>query len=176
MLKTALLSAILVAGTHVFAAEPEVTTIIFVNPAEVIESPVNDPGLSDKGKAQAADLSASLQGTEVAAIYTTYLNRAVQTMEILSKTKDVKLDYFRDTDDPEMIKTVLDAMVKKHKGKTIVICGDVKNIPLMAKSLGIRTKNIKEVFDGRCGEALIIKVSNRAAVAQKLNMNFQKKV
>lgn len=176
MLKTTLFSVFMAAGMQVFAAEPEVTTVIFVNPAEVIESPVNDPGLSANGKEQAANLSTCLQTTEVAAIYTTYLNRAVQTVEALSKSKEVPLDYFRDTDDPEMIKSIIEAMVKKYKGKTIVICGDAKNIPLMAKSLGIRTKNIKEVYDKTCGEALMVKVGERTAVAQKLNMNFQKKV
>ncbi|MET6997431.1 histidine phosphatase family protein [Chitinophaga defluvii] len=176
MLKTTLFSVLLAAGMQAFAAEPEVTTVIFVNPAEVIESPVTDPGLSANGKEQAVNLSTSLQSTAVAAIYTTYLNRAVQTVEALSKSKQVPLDYFRDTDDPEMIKSIIAAMVKKYKGKTIVICGDARNIPVMAKSLGIKTKDIKEVYDKTCGEALMVKVGDRTAVAQKLNMNFQKKV
>ncbi|CAL1518063.1 histidine phosphatase family protein [Chitinophaga sp. MM2321] len=177
MLKTAFLAVMMAAGTQTFANGPDVTTIIFVNPAEVENSPSADPGLSTAGLEQADQLAASLQSEDIAAIYTTYVNSAVQTVTPLSRTKQCSLDYYRITNDPELVESVLKDMIKKNKGKTIVICGDPENIPAMARHLGVKGKEVKTLYDKGCGRFMVVKVNgNNATVAQKLNMNIQKKV
>lgn len=72
---------------------------------------------------------------------------------------------------------MLDCIVKQNKGKTIVICGNPENIPAMARTLGVKAKSVKALYDKGSGRFLIVEVhGNNNAVAQKLNMNIQKKV
>lgn len=177
MLKTLFMATLLATGTQVFASEPEVTTIIFVNAAEVETSPSADPGLSASGQEQAGQLVTSLQGTDISAIYTTFLNRAVQTVTPLATAHQQKLDYFRLNGDPELTSSVIKDMIKKNSGKTIVICSDPENITAMIRQAGVRGKDVKTLYDKGCGQVLVVKRSgNSPAVAQKLNMNIQKKV
>ncbi|PSL43772.1 histidine phosphatase superfamily protein (branch 1) [Chitinophaga niastensis] len=177
MLKTAIIATLLASGVQAFATEPDVTTIIFVNAAEVETSPSADPGLSVAGLEQANQLTTSLADVDIATIYTTYANRAVQTVTPLSKARQRGLDYFRINDDPELMNSVMKDMLKRNKGKTIVICSDPENIPAMVRHLGVRGKDVKTLYDKGCGQVLVVKVSgNNTAVAQKLNMNIQKKV
>jgi bisphosphoglycerate-dependent phosphoglycerate mutase len=176
-LKTAIMATLLATGLQSFATGPEVTTVIFVNAAEVESSPSADPGLSATGQEQANQLSVSLADIDIATIYTTYANRAIQTVTPLSKARQRELDFFRINDDPELMNSVMKDMLKLNKGKTIVICSDPENIPAMVRHLGVKGKDVKTLYDKGCGQVLVVKVSgNNTAVAQKLNMNIQKKV
>jgi broad specificity phosphatase PhoE len=177
MLKAVLMATLLATGTPVSAAEPEVTTLIFVNAAEVESSPSSDPSLSATGQEQATQLASSLEGMEISAIYTTYLNRAVQTVTPLSKAHQQQLDYFRLNGDPEQTTATLKDMIKKNKGKTIVICSVPENITAMLQHAGVKGRIMKTLYDKGSGQVLVVKHSgNNTAVAQKLNMNIQKKV
>lgn len=177
MLKAVLIAALLATGIQASAADPETTTLIFVNAAEMEASPSPDPGLSTTGAEQAKLLASSLAGTDISAIYTTYVNRAVQTVTPLAKDHQQKLDYFRLNGDPELTSSIIRDMVKKNKGKTIVICSDPENIPAMMRQAGVRGKAVKTLYDKGCGQVLVVKLSgSNDAVAQKLNMNIRKKV
>ncbi|SEW50248.1 histidine phosphatase family protein [Chitinophaga arvensicola] len=177
MLKAFIMATLMATGLSVSASEPEVTTIIFVNAAEMESSPSADPGLSPGGQEQATQLASSLEGTEIAAIYTTFLNRAVQTVTPLSKAHDQKLDYFRINGDPDQTSSTFKDMIKKNKGKTFVICSDPENITAMLQHAGVRGKVMKTLYDKGCGQVLVVKYNGtNTAVAQKLNMNIQKKV
>lgn len=177
MLKAVLMATLLATGTPASATEPEVTTLIFVNAAEVESSPSADPGLSAAGQEQASQLASSLEGMDISAIYTTYLNRSVQTVTPLSKAHQQELGYFRLNGDPDQTMAVIKDMIKKNKGKTIVICSVPENITAMLQHAGIRGKTMKTLYDKGCGQVLVVKHSGSgAAVAQKLNMNIQKKV
>ena len=71
---------------------------------------------------------------------------------------------------------ILETMLERNDGKTIVVCAPSKSIKTMAKMLGIREKDLK-YSSGVFNEVLIVNVLGFGeAVAQKLNMNFQKKV
>ncbi|HEY9259133.1 histidine phosphatase family protein [Chitinophaga sp.] len=177
MLKTLFMATLLATGTQVFATEPEVTTIIFVNAAEMESSPSSDPGLSPSGEEQASQLATSLAGTDINAIYTTFINRAVQTVTPLAKSRQQQLDYFRLNGDPELTSSIMKDMIRKNSGKTIVICSDPENITAMIRQAGVKGKDVKTLYDKGCGQVLVVKRSgNNTAVAQKLNMNIQKKV
>ncbi|MBO9730950.1 MAG: histidine phosphatase family protein [Chitinophaga sp.] len=177
MLKTLFMAAMLATGTQVFATEPEVTTIIFVNAAEMESSPSTDPGLSPSGTEQANQLVSSLEGTSINAIYTTFINRAIQTVTPLAKARQQQLDYFRLNGDPELTTSIVKDMIKKNSGKTIVICSDPENIAAMIRQVGVKGKDVKTLYDKGSGQVLVVKrSSNNTAVAQKLNMNIQKKV
>jgi hypothetical protein len=177
MLKAVLMAALLAAGTQAPAADPVTTTLIFVNAAEMEASPSPDPGLSAAGMQQANLLAASLAETDIGTIYTTYVNRAVQTVTPLAKAHHQQLDYFRLNGDPELTTSIIKDMIRRNKGKTIVICSDPENIPAMMRSAGVRGKAVKTLYDKGCGQVLMVKLnSGSGAVAQKLNMNIQKKV
>ncbi|MEC5144357.1 histidine phosphatase family protein [Chitinophaga sp. 212800010-3] len=177
MLKTILMATLLAIGSHSYASDPETTTLIFVNAAEVEGSPSADPNLSTNGQEQAAQLAASLDGTEIAAIYTTFMNRAVQTVTPLAKARQQKLDYFRFTGDPDLTSRSVKDMITRNAGKTIVICSDPENIVAMLREAGVKGKDLKTLYDKGCGQVLVVKHSGGSQVlAQKLNMNIQKKV
>lgn len=179
MFKTAILCVLLAGGMSIPAvtAAQEPTTFIFVNPAEQDSSPSADPGLSETGRGQAAMLIDYLQDQHVEAVYASYTNCAMQTVRPLTESLRQQLMHFKDTDDIPLMENTLQAMIKKHKGKTIVICGNPKNIRLMALSLGIKGKNLKTLYNSACGEGLVIKVTEGGtAVAQKLEWNSRKKV
>lgn len=176
MLKTAILATLLAAGSAVHATGPEkVTTVIFVNAAEEEATPA--AGLSAEGRDQTRLFTEALRHIDVAAIYTLYVNKAVQTVAPLSELRQLHPVYYWVTKDEETRNCVLDCIVKQNKGKTIVICGNPENIPAMARSLGVKAKSVRTLYDKGSGQFLIVEVhGNNNAVAQKLNMNIQKKV
>lgn len=176
MIKQLVLPLLLLAGLYVRAAGPE-TTIIFVNPAESETSPVPDPGLSAGGREQAAALQNALAGTAVSVIYSTYSNCAVQTVEPLAKERGMELNYYRATEDAGILQSVMEDILKKHKGKTVVVCAPPRVIPVMARFAGIRPRDMKGSYDKGNGRGWVVKIPDQGqAIAQKLNMNIQKKV
>jgi hypothetical protein len=176
MLKT-LMAILFAAGTLAAKADPEETTIIFVNSAEMETSVSPDPGLSQAGKEQAAQLASSLEGTEIAGIYSTYANRSIGTVTPLAEKRQQQLQYFRLNGDQELTSTVFKDMIKRNKGKTIVVCGDPEHIDAMMRAAGVRVKDARSLHDKGSGQALVVKVNKgKPALAQKLNMNIQKKV
>lgn len=151
------------------------TTVIFIHCAET-ES--GDEKLSATGKEQAGALTAFLSDMEVAAVYAPFRNCLVETVQPLADAQKRKVEYFRDatTEAPDAMKHILDVIVEKHKGKTIVICAPAASIKVMAGMLGVREKELK-AGKGTFNEVLLVNVLWQGeAVAQKLNMNFQKKV
>ncbi|RFS19543.1 hypothetical protein DVR12_23215 [Chitinophaga silvatica] len=177
MLKTLMMAVLFAAGTLVAKADPEETTIIFVNSAETESSPSSDPGLSTNGQDQAKSLVDVLEGMEIANIYTTYANRSVATVTPLAEHRKQKLEYFRLNGDQELTASILKDMINRNKGKTIVICSDPELVASLIREAGVKGKDAKSLHDKGCGKALLVKVNKgKPAVAQTLNMNSQKKV
>jgi hypothetical protein len=177
MLKTLMMATLFASSVLAAKADPEETTIIFVNAAETETSASADPGLSANGESQAAQLVTSLDGMDIASIYTTYSNRAVATVTPLAEKRQQKLEYYRLNDDQELTSTIFKDMIKKNKGKTIVICGDPEQVVTLIRESGIKGKDLKTLHDKDCGKAWVVKVNKgKPSVAQTLNMNIQKKV
>lgn len=176
MLKTAILATLLAAGNVAFATGPEkVTTVIFVNAAEEESTP--SAGLSKEGRDQTRLFTDAVRHIDVTAIYTIFVNKAEQTVAPLSELRQLRPVYYWVTKDQETLDCVLDCIVKQNRGKTIVICGNPENIPAMARSLGVKAKTVRTLYDKGSGRFLVVRVlGNNTAVAQKLNMNIQKKV
>lgn len=152
------------------------TAIIFVNCAEMKEG--SKPALSIVGREQAGHLVKFLENEPVSAIYSPYNACLVETVAPLAESKGKKVEYYRDAceDNPEVMRHILETMLERNDGKTIVVCAPSKSIKTMAKMLGIREKDLK-YSRGVFNEVLIVNVLGFGeAVAQKLNMNFQKKV
>lgn len=157
--------------------ERAATTVIFVNCAET-SSDGAEPGLSLTGRQQSAHLAEFLKDMEIGAVYSPYSPCLIKTVEPLAQSKKHQVQYYRDAtlDNMAAMEHILTTMMEANDGKTIVVCAPGKSIIKMAGILGIREKDLKSsrgVFD----EVLIVNVLEIGqAVAQKLNMNFQKKV
>jgi hypothetical protein len=153
------------------------TTVIFVNCAETTGNG-GEAGLSLTGKQQSAHLAGFLKDMEIGAVYSPYSPCLIKTVEPLAQSKKCQVQYYRDAtmDNMDAMEHILKTMMEANDGKTIVVCAPGKSIIKMAGILGIREKELKSnrgVFD----EVLIVNVLEIGqAVAQKLNMNFQKKV
>ncbi|MGN7723910.1 hypothetical protein [Chitinophaga sp. 22620] len=157
--------------------KPAPTAIIFVNCAETQQRGEKE-ALSITGREQAGHLARFLENEPVAAVYSPYNSCLVETVTPLARTKGCKVEYYRDAchDNPEVMLHILETMLERNDGKTIVVCAPSKSITAMAKMLGIREKELK-YSKGVFNEVLIVNVLGFGeAVAQKLNMNFQKKV
>ncbi len=153
------------------------TTVVFVNCAETT---AGEKGLvlTGKGQEQAGQLARFLRDMPVEAVYSPYSGCLQQTVAPLAVSKNTTVRYFRDASeaDPKVMDHILQEMIIRHTGKTIVICAPPKSILKMANLLGIREKELKPGL-GLFEEVLIVNVFYAGeAVAQKLNMNFQKKV
>lgn len=174
MMTTFLMTLALLAGTPAADNVPRATTtVIFVNCAE------EDNGeLTATGRDQANLLVRFLEHEEIKAIYAPYRSCLVATVQPLARSKGQEVAYFYDasaTDEAGM-RHILGVMMAKNEGKTIVVCAPGKSIEKMSGMLGIKKKSLKP-NTGLFGEVLIVNVLYKGeAVAQKLNMNFQKKV
>lgn len=152
-------------------------TVIFVNCAETAADGA-EPGLSLTGRQQSAHLAEFLKDMEIGAVFAPYSPCLIKTVEPLAQSKNHKVQFYRDAtmDNMAAMEHILTTMMEANAGKTIVVCAPGKSIIKMAGILGIREKDLKSsrgVFD----EVLIVNVLEiGSAVAQKLNMNFQKKV
>lgn len=170
----------LLLASSVFAKDPPgraATTVIFVNCAET--RPGDDDALSIAGQEQAGQLASFLKDTEISAVYAPFKQCLIKTVEPLATSKQHRVQYFRDASSenlPEIMEHILKTMMEQNAGKTIVVCAPSKSILKMANMLGIREKDLKS-SRGAFEEVLIVNVLDFGeAVAQKLNMNFQKKV
>lgn len=153
------------------------TTVVFVNCAETASGDAG-PVLTATGREQAGQLALFLRDMTVEAVYSPFAGCLKQTVQPLAESKKTTVRYFRDASetDPAVMEHILKEMLKQHAGKTIVICAPPKSILKMAGMLGIREKELKPGM-GLFEEVLIVNVFYPGeAVAQKLNMNFQKKV
>lgn len=156
--------------------ESSITTFVFIHCAETADG--GDKMLSSTGRQQADALSVFLSDMEVAAVYVPFKKCLIETVQPLASTQRRKVEYFRDatTEAPDAMKHILDVMMEKHKGKTVVICAPAASVKIMAGMLGIKEKALK-TGRGTFNEVLLVNVWwFGEAVAQKLNMNFQKKV
>ena len=127
-------------GLAWFFESQATTTIIFVRHAEQTSHDEADPSLSDKGRVRVAELTRQLADADVvagiAAIYTTSYNRPIETAEPLSEQLDLPISIY-DANDTE---TVLDEILKNHKGKIILVVGHSNTVPELIANLGASKK------------------------------------
>lgn len=174
MIATIFMTLALWAGTPDAGDIPRTTTtVIFVNCAE------QDNGeLTATGHDQANLLVRFLENEDIKAVYAPYRPCLVATVQPLARSKGQEVAYFYDASatDEDGMRHILAVMMTKNEGKTIVVCAPGSSIEKMSGMLGIKKKALKP-NTGLFGEVLIVNVLYKGeAVAQKLNMNFQKKV
>lgn len=128
-------------GLAWFFESQATTTIIFVRHAEK-QAAGNDPELTEAGRRRVAELTRQLVDADVVAgvdaIYSTPFKRNLQTAEPLAEALDLPIHrYDPDPEDPE---AMLEDIVRRHKGKIILIVGHSDTIPELIAELGASKK------------------------------------
>ncbi|MFQ6005874.1 MAG: phosphoglycerate mutase family protein [Woeseia sp.] len=127
-------------GLAWFFESQATTTIIFVRHAEKELNVGDDPGLSEAGRRRVAELTRQLVDADVVAgidaIYATPFRRAQETAQPLSEALDLPINIY-DAADRE---TVLETILKNHKGKIILVVGHSDTLPELIANLGASKK------------------------------------
>lgn len=123
-------------GLAWFFESQATTTIIFVRHAEKELNAGDNPGLSDAGRRRVAELTRQLVDADVVAgidaIYATPFKRTQETAQPLAEALDVPINSY-DAADRE---TVLETILKEHKGKIILVVGHSDTLPELIANLG----------------------------------------
>jgi len=127
-------------GLAWFFESQATTTIIFVRHAERELNVGEDPGLSDAGRRRVSELTRQLVDADVVAgidaIYSTPFRRTQETAQPLADALDLPIKSY-DAADRE---TVLNTILKEHKGKIILVIGHSDTLPELIANLGASKK------------------------------------
>ncbi len=144
-------------GLAWFFESQATTTIIFVRHAEKAAMPAGDPGLSYAGRQRVAELTRQLADADVVAgidaIYVTPFRRTQETARPIADTLDLPINAY-DAADTEM---VLETILKKHKGKIVLVIGHSNTIPVLIANLGA-SKNVPEIAENEYDNIYIISI------------------
>ncbi len=127
-------------GLAWFFESQATTTMIFVRHADKSAAPAEDPSLSEAGRARVAELTRQLADADVVAgidaIYSTPYRRSMETVRPLADRLDLPINTY-DADDTE---EVLETILKRHKGKIILVVGHSDTLPELIANLGASKK------------------------------------
>ena len=127
-------------GLAWFFESQATTTIIFVRHAEKAAVPADDPGLSPAGERRVAELTRQLLDVDVVAgvdaVYATAYRRSQETAGPVADALDLPINTY-DAADTE---TVLDTILKDHKGQIILVVGHSNTVPELIANLGASKK------------------------------------
>ena len=135
-----LIYSALALGTAWFFESQSTTTVIFVRHAEKAALPSDDPGLSDVGKRRAAELARQLVDADVVAgvdaVYSTSFRRTEETAQPVADALNLAVIAY----DASNTETIIDEIVKAHKGKIILVVGHSSTVPAMIGNMGASKK------------------------------------
>ena len=127
-------------GLAWFFESQATTTVIFVRHAEKAAAPADDPGLSEAGKQRVAELTRQLVGADVVAgidaIYATPYRRTQETARPVAEALGLQVNAY-DAADTE---TIMDDIVREHKGKIILVVGHSNTLPALIGNMGASKK------------------------------------
>ena len=134
-----------------------VLRVIFVRHAEKAASPSDDPGLSPAGQERAAELARQLVDADVIrgvdAIYSTPLRRTKETAQTVADALDLPVNTY-DVEDTEPI---LESILKKHKGKIILVVAHSNTLPVLIANLGA-SKRVPPIAEDEYDNIYIISI------------------
>src|SRR5690606_14188174 len=105
----------------------ETTTIVLVRHAEkaAVADTEKDPPLSEAGVRRAQALAEVLRDVPVSAVFATPFRRTVDTLAPLCEAKRLAPVVLP----PRDASGLVDAILSKHRGQTVVVCGHSNTIP-----------------------------------------------
>lgn len=144
-------------GLAWFFESQATTTIIFVRHAEKAVQQGDDPSLSDAGRVRVAELTRQLVDADVVAgvdaIYATPFKRTQETAQPLAQALGIPVTTY-DASDTE---TVLDEILREHKGKIILVVGHSNTLPELIANLGA-SKKVPEIAENEYDNIYIVSI------------------
>jgi 2,3-bisphosphoglycerate-dependent phosphoglycerate mutase len=120
------------------------TTVIFVRHAEKALLPEGDPSLSAAGQQRAAELARQLVDADVVAgidaIYSTSYRRTEETVQPVAEALNLPITSY----DASNTETIVDEIVRAHKGKIVLVVGHSNTVPAMIGAMGA-SKKVPEI-------------------------------
>ena len=131
---------------HAFSQHEKCTSIYLIRHAEKVrDNPENNnPHLNSKGLLRADKWKDVLRHIKFDKIFSTNLNRTLETAKPLSKTNDLKVIIYSPSKD------YYERFIEQNKGKTILIVGHSNTTPLFVNSL-IENDSYKDIKDNNNG-------------------------
>lgn len=133
------------------------TTIIFVRHAEKEAFPADDPGLSAAGKQRAAELARQLVDADVIAgidaIYSTSYRRTEETVQPVATALNLPITPY----DASNTETIMDEILREHKGKIVLVVGHGNTVPALIGNMGA-SKNVPEISSYEYDNIYIVSV------------------
>ncbi len=144
-------------GLAWFFESQATTTVIFVRHAEKATTPADDPGLSESGKRRAAELARQLVAADVVAgvdaIYSTPYRRTVETAKAVADALDLPVLSY----DAANTETIIDDIVKQHKGKIILVVGHSNTVPELIYNMGA-SKLVEDISENEYDNLFLVTI------------------
>ncbi len=135
------------------SAQTDVTTFILVRHAEKSKDDPRDPSLSEEGVKRAESLNAMLQQADIAALYSSPYKRTKSTVQPIADAKGLEVNTY----DPRSA-AFLEDIMKKFKGKTIMISGHSNTTPNVVNAL-IGEDKFKQLSEDDYSKIYIVSVT-----------------
>jgi len=135
------------------------TTVIFVRHAEKALLPADNPGLSDAGKRRAAELARQLvdadvvPGVGVDAVYSTSYRRTEETAQPVATALGLPIIPY----DASNTETIMDEIVKEHKGEIVLVVGHSNTVPALIGNMGA-SKNVPEINENEYDNIYVVSI------------------
>jgi broad specificity phosphatase PhoE len=144
-------------GLAWFFESQATTTVIFVRHAEKLAVKRSDPELSEAGRQRATELARQLVDADVVAgidaIYSTPFRRTEETAEPVATALNVPINSY----DVANTETIIDEIVKQHKGKIILVVGHRITIPAMIGNMGA-SKKVPDIDENEYDNIYIVSI------------------
>jgi broad specificity phosphatase PhoE len=144
-------------GLAWFFESQATTTVIFVRHAEKTAEPADDPLLSLAGERRAAELARQLVDADVVAgvdaVYATPYRRTVDTAKPVADALGLPITSY-DAADTEKI---MEQIVRKHKGKIVLVVGHSNTLPALIGNMGA-SKKVPVIDDNEYDNIYIVSI------------------
>jgi broad specificity phosphatase PhoE len=144
-------------GLAWFFESQATTTIIFVRHAEKSTLPADDPALNPAGQRRVAELTRQMVDADVVAgidaIYSTPYRRTQETVQPLADALDLPINNYDAAD----TQTVLDVILREHKGKIVLVAGHSNTVPELIYNLGA-SKKVPPIAENEYDNIYIISI------------------
>jgi len=133
------------------------TTVIFVRHAEKALVPADDPGLNEAGKRRAAELARQLVDADVIAgvdaIYSTSYRRTEETVQPVATALGLPITSY----DASNTFTIMDEIVKEHKGKIVLVVGHSNTVPALIGNMGA-SKKVPDINENEYDNIYVVSI------------------
>jgi len=156
-LQVIILYTAIAVGLAWFFESQATTTVIFVRHAEKALLPEGDPGLSAAGQRRAVELARQLVDADVVAgvdaIYSTSYRRTEETVQPVAEALSLPIISY----DASNTETIVDQIVRAHKGKIVLVVGHSNTVPAMIGNMGA-SKKVPEIDEDEYDNIYVVSI------------------